>query len=71
MKTFYSFKNLSSVLLLFFFAATGMSEDGPRRPIPDLTKGGVLTRLNDMDISPIGAYAEIWRPRQRSKEFKL
>jgi hypothetical protein len=42
-----------------------------RRPcagIPDLTKGGELTRINKRWVGPVGIHCGAWRARGRSNE---
>ena len=56
------------LLLTFLGSVNNLAADGPKQHIPDLTKGERLTRFNDLSISPIGVYSEIWRARQRSNE---
>ena len=44
------------------------AEEKPGSGIPDLTKGGELTRINERWAGPLGIYCGMWRARQRSDD---
>jgi len=56
------------------FALLGLSApcqaQKPGEGVPDLTKGGELTRINERWAGPIGVHFGYWRPRQGSNEQK-
>lgn len=64
----YNSKCLISVCVLLCLIVRLHAEDGPKQPIPDLTKGEELTRINERWVGPVGIYCGAWRPRQRSNE---
>ena len=45
------------------------AEDGPKKPIPDLTKGEELSRVNERWLKTIGVFSGAWRPRNNSNEL--
>ena len=47
---------------------TAEAEEKPGSAIPDLTKGGELTRINERWAGPLGIYCGMWRARQRSDD---
>ena len=49
--------------------ATGAADE-PGSAVPDLTKGGELTRINSRWVGPVGIECGAWRPRQRSDDAK-
>ncbi len=67
-----SFKHPISVCILFGLMFSLHAADGPEQLlVPDLTKGGELTRINQRWVGPVGIFCGAWRPRQRSDEAKL
>jgi len=56
--------------LLICLCLPCQAADGPKEPIPDLTKGEELTRANTRWAGPIGVQLRYWRPRQGSQEQK-
>ncbi len=64
-------RNVFGVLLTFLCILT-VTEAAEKTlpPIPDLTKGGELTRHNAFLVGPAGFNSWIWRPRQRSDDKK-
>ena len=63
-------RKLIIVAVCLCVAAASEAADKPAKPIPDLTKGGELTRINKRWVGPLGIYCGAWRPRQRSDEQK-
>ncbi len=61
-------RNLCGFLLAFFCLLTAAeAAEKSLPPIPDLTKGGELTRHNAFLVGPAGVNCWIWRARQREK----
>jgi len=64
-------RNVFAALLAFFCLLTAAeAAEKTLPPIPDLTKGGELTRHNAFLVGPAGFNSWIWRPRQRSDDKK-
>ncbi|MBT3199953.1 MAG: cadherin-like domain-containing protein [Phycisphaerales bacterium] len=63
-------RNLIITALCACLTITASAADKPAKPIPDLTKGQELTRINKRWVGPVGIYCGAWRPRQRSDEQK-
>ena len=45
-----------------------VAAEEPGSAIPDLTKGGELTRINERWAGPLGIFCGMWRARQRSDD---
>lgn len=59
-----------ALVLITLLLVPLQAADGPKKPIPDLTKGEELNRINERWVGPLGIYCGAWRPRQRSQEAK-
>lgn len=55
-------------LFCLCFALPGHAQDGPKQPIPDLTKGEELTRTNERWVGPLGIHCGAWRQRQGAND---
>ena len=63
MKTFS--KSITTALtLLCLLLPVQSAEEGPAKPIPDMTKGEKLTRMNSRLVGPLGIVCGVWRQRQ-------
>ena len=56
-----------TALCISLTCASGVAVE-PESAIPDLTKGGELTRINERWAGPLGIYCGMWRARQRSDD---
>ena len=54
-------------ICLCLMLSVGVAEE-PVSGIPDLTKGGELTRINERWAGPLGIFCGMWRARQRSDD---
>ena len=60
-------KLIITALCICLTFASGVAEE-PGSGIPDLTKGGELTRINERWVGPLGIFCGMWRARQRSDD---
>lgn len=56
-----------SALLMFCLMLPCRAADAPQTSVPDLTKGGKLTRINERWAGPIGIHCGMWRPGRGDK----
>lgn len=65
-------KKLISTTMLLCCAMTAMANETEipgTNGVPDLTKGGGLTRINERWIGPLGIKCGFWRPRGQKQEY--
>lgn len=60
-------KSAAATLALLCLMLPCQAQDGPKQPIPDLTKGEKLTRMNSRWAGPVGIYCGMWRPVRGDK----
>lgn len=60
---------LTLIAILIVLNARFYAVDKNNQPIPDLTRGEKLTRRNEGGIGPLGLEYDVWRPRQRTREY--
>ena len=70
--TMYRLKHPLRPLLVFIGVASfSAAENFPGSDVPDLTKGGELTRINRRWVGPVGIHCGAWRPDNRRYEEQL
>jgi hypothetical protein len=61
-------KYLAATVICVCVATAAMAAEIPgSNGVPDLTKGGELTRINKRWVGPLGVYCGAWRPSHRVK----
>ena len=60
--------SVATALTLLCLFLPSQAADGPEQPIPDLTNGGKLTRINERWVGPVGIHCGAWRQRPRASD---